>query len=372
MIRRLAIFFLIFSCQFMAVPAFADAPPQSKLNSVIKKISSIKHTLSTHQRTQQQLQQSLKQTDIQIGQIAYQLNKTKQELDQTSAQLRRNRLKQIELQQQSQHATELLTQQVQSMYKMGQLPFLKLLLNQNQPGTINRYLHYGRYLNEHRLKTIHHLMQLTEALEKTENQIVDQTNRLTAIQLKQKQQQHTLLSEKQHRQQLLRQIQQTITQEQTKLQRLTADKSRLTKLVKQLEDGDYTSLHGPFHKHLEWPVDRRGVIQSFGQTITGTSLKTTGLLIKTKIGTPIHSIYDGRVIFADWLRGFGLLVIVQHNASYMSLYGHCQSLYVKPNQTIQTGEVIATVGNSGGFTADALYFEIRHRGKPVNPKRWLK
>ena len=120
------------------------------------------------------------------------------------------------------------------------------------------------------------------------------------------------------------------------------------------------------------PVLKGHVIQHFGQRIGDSDFRSSGLLIGAAPGSIVHAIAPGKVLYADWLKGFGLLVIIQHDSGYMSLYGRNQNLYVKAQQLVQAGESIAAIGNSGGFSRTALYFEIRYNGKPVNPRKWLK
>ncbi len=122
---------------------------------------------------------------------------------------------------------------------------------------------------------------------------------------------------------------------------------------------------------LHWPIIKGRIIQYFNQILLHSELHSTGILIDSPVGKKVHAVFPGKVVFADWLRGFGLLVILQHGQNYMSLYGRNQSLYVKTGQIVQAGQVIATTGNSGGFKKTALYFEIRHNENAVNPQTWL-
>jgi septal ring factor EnvC (AmiA/AmiB activator) len=110
----------------------------------------------------------------------------------------------------------------------------------------------------------------------------------------------------------------------------------------------------------------------FGRSRNAGKLKWNGVLIKASEGKDVRAVSHGRVAYADWLRGYGLLLIVDHGDGYMSLYGHNQALYKETGEWIEAGEVIATVGQSGGQQEAALYFEIRHNGKPSNPARWCK
>ena len=109
---------------------------------------------------------------------------------------------------------------------------------------------------------------------------------------------------------------------------------------------------------------------SFGETRNVGKLKWSGMLIEADSGEPVYAIHHGQVVFSDWLRGFGLLLIINHGNGYMSLYGHNQTLYLNTGDSVTGGDLISTVGDSGGQTQSGLYFEIRINGKPTNPMHW--
>ena len=120
---------------------------------------------------------------------------------------------------------------------------------------------------------------------------------------------------------------------------------------------------------LPWPVNGR-FLNNFGQPKNYGDLKWNGVLIKAELGTPVRVVSHGRVAFSDWLQGFGFITIVDHGDGYMSLYGHNESLFKQTGDWVQAGEVIATAGDSGGQPTSGVYFEIRSRGKPINPSKW--
>ena len=186
-----------------------------------------------------------------------------------------------------------------------------------------------------------------------------------------------LLSQREQRELTLKRLRSVIRTKDDELRILEKNRGELEKLIAAVEDlindlpipNDYQ----PFNKlkgKLPWPVKGK-VANRFGSTRKG-KVKWDGLLINASQGTPVKAIHQGRVIFADWLRGQGLLIIIDHSDGYMSLYAHNEVLFKEPGEWVQTGDVIAKVGNSGGRKSAGLYFEIRHRGKPSSPKRWFK
>ena len=131
----------------------------------------------------------------------------------------------------------------------------------------------------------------------------------------------------------------------------------------------YDPLFPQLRGKLKWPV-RGSIIGAYGSSLGVKDRFLSGVIIKSSNNTPVHSIYPGKVIFANWLRGFGLLVIVNHGNGYMSLYARNHALFSKVGDTVTPHDMIATIGNTGGFAGPSLYFEIRHNGIPVDPNLW--
>lgn len=135
------------------------------------------------------------------------------------------------------------------------------------------------------------------------------------------------------------------------------------------------SFGGPFAKargKLPWPVNGR-LVARYGTPRGGDArTKWDGVLIGASAGSQVHAVHGGRVVFADWLRGAGLLVILDHGNGYLSLYGHNQSLLKDAGDIVKAGEAISTVGNSGGQDTSALYFAIRQQGRPIDPAQWCR
>ena len=130
----------------------------------------------------------------------------------------------------------------------------------------------------------------------------------------------------------------------------------------------------PFYKkrgHLIWPTTGR-IKHHFGTQIGQSELKWNGVLIEASQGQTVHAVAPGKVIFAKWLQGYGLLLIIDHGNGYMTLYGRNQSLLKKVGDWVKTNTTIATAGQTGGFSQSALYFSLRHNAKPLNPEKWCK
>jgi septal ring factor EnvC (AmiA/AmiB activator) len=164
-----------------------------------------------------------------------------------------------------------------------------------------------------------------------------------------------------------------------KLGLLAKDEGELRRLLESIQTAlaDIPTATGgtPFDElqgKLAWPSPGP-IMTHFGNYRTETAdMLSQGVVIGADMGANVRAVSGGRIAFADWMRGFGLLIIIDHGEGYMSLYGHNQSLYKSLGEWVETGELIARVGDSGGLAVSGLYFEIRHDGKPLNPAAWCK
>ena len=181
------------------------------------------------------------------------------------------------------------------------------------------------------------------------------------------------------RKKVVRSLKAEIKSKGQQLDGLLADEQELKSLLQALTEalsdipaapGD----HKPFAKlkgKLKWPTSGRR-LKAYGESRRIGSLRWQGVVIAGKEGQEVKAVSHGRVAYADWLRGYGLLLIIDHGDGYMTLYGHNQSLFREVGDWVEKGEVIAAVGNSGGIDNHALYFEIRKDGKPTDPIRWCR
>jgi septal ring factor EnvC (AmiA/AmiB activator) len=193
------------------------------------------------------------------------------------------------------------------------------------------------------------------------------------------QQEHkALVSNKVSREKNLAKINYRIKDKDQLLKKLNSDRQELEELIDAVEQTianiSIPSDYRPFAQlkgKLPWPISGKPS-NRFGSSRSGSKLRWQGINIPSNPGTNIKAIHHGRVVFADWLRGSGLLLIIDHGDGYMSLYAHSQSLLSETGDWVGTGETIATAGNSGGQQQTGLYFEIRHNGKPSNPHKWCK
>lgn len=274
-------------------------------------------------------------------------------------------------------------------YVGGQQEYLRLLLNQQDPNQIARELHYYGYLSRARAEDINALHMSLGQLDALTQESREKSAEIAAIQAEQARQKKRLEQEKAAHKKLLTRISMQIDQQQREIGKLKRDEERLSRLVEKIgkllasknraallsnnrlpdasTDGNpFAALKG----RLSLPV-RGELANRFGSPRSGGGVTWKGLFIRSLSGGEVKAIAGGRVVFADWLRGFGNLMIVDHGDSYMSLYGNNETIYKQVGDIIRSGDTIATVGNSGGNPDSGLYFELRHQGKPFDPLSWV-
>ncbi len=266
--------------------------------------------------------------------------------------------------------------QVRTAYTSGQQERLKLLLNQHDPATIGRLLTYYRYMSEFRGDNISAVNRHIAALTDLRQQAAAEENRIAGLARAQAAELDALNAAQNQRQDLLATLKAKIAEEGSQIQRLAAEEQDLARLIAELTSilSDYPiTSEEPFSKfrgRLTWPVAGT-LLHDFGQPRASDQVKWNGVVLAAPRGREVRSIYHGRVVFADWLAGMGLLVIVDHGEGYMTLYGYNETTLKSAGDWVAPGDVIATVGDSGGQQQSGLYFEIRKGTKPVNPRRWV-
>ncbi|MEM9741572.1 MAG: peptidoglycan DD-metalloendopeptidase family protein [Pseudomonadota bacterium] len=274
---------------------------------------------------------------------------------------------------QRQALAEKIVRQLQSAARLGSEDVFKQLLNQESPDELSRMLRYHSYISEARVAVVTEFQRTITELEATQTRLAEQQQRLEAEQREAQARRTTLVTERNERRQLIARLNEEVISNEERRTRLQADRTRLESLLEELRrqsaelDGTaFARLRGA----LPWPV--RGQLQHrFGTQRSDAELRWQGNRFAADAGTPIKAIYEGRVIFANWLRGYGQLLIVDHGNEYWSLYGSLDGLNKGVGDWVESGEVIATAGTSGAQREPGLHFEIRKAGTPEDPNRWL-
>ncbi len=271
-----------------------------------------------------------------------------------------------------------LARQVKSAYALGRQQQLKLLFSQQDSRRSSRMMTYYQYFNKAKMQQLSRINSDLKQLDVLNQQNEQEKHHLALLIADANAQQKKLIKSKKERKKILTNIKKDYQENVTQLSRLKKNEQQLKHLITQLQQvkqqvtPSVSTTHQPFSSlkgRLPWPVKGK-IIQAFGSARSGSQWQ--GVLIKASVGTKIKAIAHGQVIFSDWLKGYGLLVIVKHDNKYVSLYAYNQSLYKQVGDWIVVGDILATAGNSGGQEKAGLYFEIRNKSTPLNPKKWCK
>ena len=269
-----------------------------------------------------------------------------------------------------------LAEQLRMNYMVGRQENLKLLLNQDSPARLGRMMVYYDYLNRERSRRIAGVNEELVKLSTLEARNREVLNRIETLQRQQQQALSGLQLARDERAGVVAELNQALADGGGQLARLKSQAAELQQLVEELNallaefPAESSQSFPAVRGQLAWPVPGR-LVNDFGQPRAG-SLLWNGVLVGAKSGTSVRALYYGRVVFADWLSGMGLLLVIDHGEGYMSLYGHNEALLREAGDWVEPGERIALVGDSGGQGTPGLYFEIRRAGEPLNPHRWIK
>ncbi|CAM4177998.1 peptidoglycan DD-metalloendopeptidase family protein [Shewanella aquimarina] len=346
---------------------------QSELEAIQKQISNQQSALKDTSRQHEKLISLLKKDEQAIAAAAKKVTNTRASLAQTDRKLAELDGRKAELDTLKQKQQKTLSNQLASAYLAGNHDYTKMLLNQQSPATIERLLAYYQFLNKARMDAIKQLQQTMTELTAIESEQKAQQTKLNELILNQQQQAKTLTQEQHQRQQTLKQIERTLNSHGAKLEQLQIEEASLKRVVEQALRAmkDNPSMEGlSSRQKLNWPTKGR-IRVGFGSRRSG-EVKWKGVMMAAPEGQSIDAIASGKVIYADWLRGFGMVMVVDHGKGYMSLYGHAQTLLKDAGDSVKKGETIALVGRSGGQTEPGLYFEVRHKGQAVDPARYCR
>lgn len=269
-----------------------------------------------------------------------------------------------------------LARQVRASYMTGRDELFKLLLSQESPAALGRMLVYFDYYNRARSVRIDAVAGELAQLARLERETTQVEAELASLEAAQAGEVAALERSRDERRAAVAELEADLRDANAAVAKLRAEERRLADLVVRLGEvmaGFPVDTDQPFAQlkgKLPWPVQGR-VAGDYGQSRGGGPVKWNGVLLEAAAGTPVKAVYHGRVAFADYLQGLGLLVIVDHGGGYMSLYGHNEALLKESGDWVEPGETIAQVGDTGGQTRPGLYFEIRLNGEPVNPNPWI-
>ena len=365
---------LLFFSTAIFAQSDSSAQTNKQLNDIQRAINQQKQNLSSTNVKIGDLEQQLKTDDVAIGKITKSLLDTSTNLTVVRKKLTEltEEKKQLDIAKKQQE--QILAKQLRAAYSAGHHDYLKLILNQEHPSSVQRTITHYQYLNAARIKEIETFKVTIKKLNDVELQQQLKAEQLAKLTQTQNQQKQILELSKTKQKQTLNALNKKVLTGQQKLVKLEREEKDLVALLKKMAAAAQAAENlvglSKLKRKLNWPVKGK-ISHSFGSSKQGY-LKWKGVFLSAPIGRQVKTIHNGTILFSDWLNGYGLVSVVDHGDGYMSLYGHNQALLKSVGDRVEAGEPIALVGQSGGQDKSGLYFEIRHTGKAVNPKLWCQ
>lgn len=360
-------------------PAVALAQPnesaaRQQLDTLGQEIDSLSQRLSATGQARDSAERELKEVETELAETHQRLDTLQAErrqLNEETTQLLQHRDR-LEAERDAQYAA--LAQQLAALYRLGPTPQLKLLLNQNDPAELDRMQAYLNRLTQARQQRLADIGRLDTALADTQQALGERQTRLDALADELEAQSALLAQRTTERRGVVATLDDRYGSEADRLadlnqsreqaeQQLRSIQAELARLSQPTPTTHITRTQGD----LPWPV--QGSITADFQRRDGVHYN--GIVIQASEGTAVTAVHSGRVVFADWMRGFGNLLIIDHGDQIMTLHAHLQQFSARPGQQVSRGDEIGRVGNSGGQPRSALYFEVRRGGEPINPQRWI-
>ena len=367
----------LFVCTLLLCPTtHADDSQEKELDNLKRSITNLERKLEDRGKQRNSLQSALKKVELESSKISRNIRSTRNKINKLEKQLITLDKKQKNLQQNISQQSAAIGQQISAAHKLGDQEPIKLLLNQEDPQQLARVLKYYDYFLKARADKIQRYKKdidnLTETIEEIKRQKLALDQSKQALEADKKK----LSSRVSSRKKTLNKLQLSLRTDKKKLDKLLNERSKLEEIIETVKKAaakltlpsNYESFISRKGK-LKWPLKGR-VAHSFGSRRSGT-LRWEGWLISASAGDAVKAVHHGRVVFSNYLRGFGLLVIVDHGDGYMTLYAHNQELLRETGDWVQSNEIVSRAGDTGGLSKPALYFEIRKQGNPADPKVWL-
>ncbi len=373
---------LLFLWLVMPLSIAAEPSSAKKLEAVRGEISELDKTLNLNKKTQAELQQQLKKQSLKVSEINRELNQIKQSITVKDDELLNLQQQQGLNQQQQEKQLAALNEQIRSAFMNAQPSYLKILLSEQSPEHVSRSNTYYRYFHTARQEQIDALQATLQNLTEQEKAIYAVKKNLGELEQQQLSQQEALKQQTAERERTLAALNKKISGQDAQLSALKEEEKNLQSLLDTLAkkaakrpppaapvkpSERFSSLSGK----LQWPLTGK-ILASYGSQRNLDKLSWKGILIASEKGSSVKASADGRVVFADWMKGFGLLIIIDHGEQFMTLYGNNDSLLKNTGDVVKAGQVIAQSGDQGVRQTAGLYFEVRHKGSPTNPIQWLR
>jgi len=377
-----------------ALYAFGTENPESELSAVVERLNALDTWLDEAGQRLARRQREIAESDRQIAETTRGIRDLDPRIAETEAQLAQLREERERLDEARKRHARRVAAHLQDAWRISEADTLKMLLNLEDPVLLERLGRYHAYFAKARSEVVDDLGATVAAVRRNQAELRERQSTLESSRAMLTESRLALVADRSSRSRLIADLKSDMDAKNSEQERLDASRRRLESLIAELDLGTVEEAEPPDPPRADpgraglpmaatrkrgigtkgdvpWPVDGR-VEHRFGDIRTGGRTRWQGVYFGAALGAEVRSIGPGRVAFADWLRGFGLLAIVDHGNARMSLYGAADALYVRSGDWVDRGDAIATVGQSGGHTEVGLYFEIREDGEPTDPLAWLK
>ncbi len=360
-------------CLAVTLPTRCYASNNMELKGMKQEISRQNSVLSKQKKELSNLQSSLKKHEIAIANASQNARKVKNEMDEIKQKIIQLKKQESELVQQQILQSEILEDLLVSYYLTSRNKQLSNLLSGNDITKIDRMAQYAQRLSEVRVATISQLAFISLQLKEKKTDLIKQQQRQGELLARHRQEKATLQNSQEERKKTVSSIKKQISDGNGYLTELQQNEARLKIAIAKAKAKNNVPMDGIARqkKRLPWPISNTKLLHNYGSKQTG-QLTWKGIVLAGKYGMPVKAVDSGKVVFSDWLRGYGLMILIDHGKGDMTLYGYNQSLMKKEGDKVRAGETIAIVGDSGGQDKPSLYFEIRRNSKAQNPLHWLK
>jgi septal ring factor EnvC (AmiA/AmiB activator) len=352
---------------------------EAQLARVRERLQTLQSDLNKTKTQRESVREEISDLERKIGISLNQLRTTEKGLGLEERRLNALREKQASQRRRLDEHREALARHARAQYALGRQEHVKLLLMQQDPATVSRTLAYYRYIYQERTERIAAIQTALAEVRELEGAVQAKQKELLAMREQQQRGKNELETHRTRRGTLLASLDRRVATQSRQLEHLREDEARLTRLLKEITTAyaeipmprDIKGAFGTLKGKLALPT--KGQLSArYGDPKTVGNLKWRGVFVNAAEGAPVRAVARGRVAYADWLRGFGLLLILEHGDGYMTLYGHNQSLHKQAGEWVDAGDAIARVGNTGDVSQPGLYFEIRHNGEPRDPLLWCR
>ncbi|MBD1573255.1 peptidoglycan DD-metalloendopeptidase family protein [Vibrio sp. S17_S38] len=364
--------FLSLVLSILLFPYSVQAASKDDLKGVSAQISRQTSSISSQQKQLNQLQNELKNHEIAISKLGQEIQHTQRELAKVHSNLEELQQQKQELEQTKAEQKNMLEQLIKAYYITSRNNDVSQLLQGGDPTEKDRISQYFQHLATARTKAIQALELTQSRLDEKEQQLSVEENKQATLLAEQKGKRDDLQKAQGQRKTTVAGIRTTIKSNQSSLAELRRNETRLKAEIAKAAKRNISPMDGlsRYKGRLPWPLTG-SIAHSYGTSQSG-QVTWKGIVINAKQGQAVKAVHSGKVVFAEWLRGYGLVILLDHGKGDMTLYGYNSTLLKKDGDVVTEGETIALAGNTGGQDRSALYFEVRRNSQAQNPKSWLK